>query len=120
VRFSVVADAWARSIEARRKPRTVEGYRHLLDLHVRPTFGGQTVGSITYADVDAFVRLLETGHRPGTTRNAFYVLKMVLDYAVRDGQLRSKPVPRSRAALGALTRDAVPDGRRGATPGRCS
>jgi integrase len=91
VRLSVVADAWSRSIEARRKPRTVEGYRKLLELHVRPAFGAQAVGSIAYADVDGFVRSLEAGHRPGTVRNAFYVLKMVLDYAVRDGKLRSNP-----------------------------
>lgn len=56
VPFSAIADAWLRSIEGRRKPRTVDGYRKLLDLHLRPVFGTRRVASITYADVDVVLR----------------------------------------------------------------
>lgn len=92
VRFEVVATAWLQSIQDRRKPRTVDGYEKLLELHVRPAFGPRKVGSITYADVDGFVRRLEAGGRKaGTVRNTYFVLKMVLDYAVRDQRIRSNP-----------------------------
>lgn len=92
VRFDAVADAWIRSIHARRKPKTVDGYEKLLDLHVRKAFGSRRIASITYADVDAFVRALEaTGRRPGTVRNTFFVLKMVLDYAIKDARIKANP-----------------------------
>lgn len=92
VRLDEVAAAWLESIESRRKPKTVEGYERLLHVHVLPAFGSRRVGTITYADVDRFVRSVEAlGRRPGTVRNAFYVLKMVLDYAIRDGILRVNP-----------------------------
>ena len=59
---------------------------------MRPAFGHRSVGSITYSDIDRFVRSLEqSGRRPGTVRNAFFVLKMVLDYAVRSGRIRHNP-----------------------------
>jgi integrase len=86
------AAAWLESIESRRKPKTVEGYERLLRVHVLPAFGSRRVGSITYGDVDRFVRSIEgLGRKAGTVRNAFFVLKMVLDYAIRDGNLRVNP-----------------------------
>ncbi|MCA1707902.1 MAG: site-specific integrase [Actinobacteria bacterium] len=92
VRFDEVAESWLESIETRRKPKTVEGYERLLRVHVLPAFGSRRVGTITYGDVDRFVRSIELlGRRPGTVRNAFFVLKMVLDYAIRDGNLRVNP-----------------------------
>ena len=87
-----VADAWLASLHGRRKPETVAGYDILLNAHVRPAFGGRPVGSITYADADRFVRSLEEkGRRPGTVRNAYFVLKMVLDFAIKDGRIRVNP-----------------------------
>lgn len=92
VRLNAVADAWVAALEGRRRSKTVDGYTRLLELHVRPVFGARKIGSISYADVDAFVRTLEAGgRRPGTVRNAFFVLKMVLDYAIKDGRIRSNP-----------------------------
>ena len=39
-----------------------------------------------------FVRSLEHGgRRPGTVRNTFFVLKMVLDYAIKDGKVSTNP-----------------------------
>lgn len=92
VLLSEVADQWLRSIEGRRKAKTLVGYEQLLDLHVRPAFGNWRVGSITYADVDVFVRTIEDrGRKPSTVRNAFFVLKMVLDFAIKDGRIRVNP-----------------------------
>jgi len=91
VRLNDVADKWLRSIQGRRRPKTVDGYEKLLNLHVRPAFGLRKVASITYGDIDGFVRSLEIGRRPGTVRNAFFVLKMVIDYAIRDGKIRVNP-----------------------------
>lgn len=91
-RFNEVAAAWLASIDGRRKPKTVDGYRGLLEVHVLPAFGTRRVGSITYGDADRFVRSIEElGRKPGTVRNAFFVLKMVLDYAIRDGNIRTNP-----------------------------
>ena len=74
-----VADEWLASIQDRRRPKTVDGYEKLLNVHVRPAFGRRSVGSITYADADRLVRSIEAiGRRPATARNAFFVLKMVL------------------------------------------
>jgi integrase len=87
-----VADEWLASIQDRRRPKTVDGYEKLLNVHVRPAFARRSVGSITYADADRFVRSIEAaGRRPATARNAFFVLKMVLDYAVRSGRIRHNP-----------------------------
>lgn len=92
VSFASVADSWLVSIEGRRKPRTVDGYRKLVDLHLRPVFGSRKVASISYADVDGLLRSLEAlGRKGGTVRNTFFVLKMVLDYAIRDGRIRANP-----------------------------
>lgn len=92
VLFGSVADAWLSSVQGRRRPRTVKGYEHLLDRYVRAAFGQRRVAAITFAEVDGFVRSLEArGPRAGTVRNNFYVLKMVLDYAIRDGRIRSNP-----------------------------
>jgi integrase len=91
-RLGEVADEWLASIQGRRRPKTVDGYEKLLKVHVRPAFGRRSVGSIAYADVDRFVRSIEAlGRRPATARNAFFVLKMVLDHAVRSGRLRHNP-----------------------------
>jgi integrase len=91
-RFDEVAAAWLASIEGRRKPKTVHGYQGLLQVHVLPAFGSRRVGSITYSDADRFVRSIEElGRKAGTVRNAFFVLKMVLDYAIRDGNIRTNP-----------------------------
>ncbi|MBV8162447.1 MAG: site-specific integrase [Acidimicrobiia bacterium] len=90
-RLGRVGDAWRQSIEGRRKPKTVDGYEKLFEGHVRPALGHRAIGSITYSDVDGFVRSLEEGRRPGTVRNTFFVLKMVLDYGVRCGLIRHNP-----------------------------
>lgn len=87
-----VSTEWLASIQGRRRPKTVDGYEKLLNVHVRRAFGHRAVSSITYADVDRFVRSIEeAGRRPSTARNAFFVLKMVLDYAVRSGRIHHNP-----------------------------
>lgn len=91
-RLDAVAAMWLASIQGRRRPKTVEGYERLLQVHVLPAFGSRPVGAITYGDVDRFLRSIEgLGRKPGTVRNAFFVLKMVLDYAIRAGNLRVNP-----------------------------
>ncbi len=92
IRFDEVAAAWFASIEGRRRPKTLDGYQKLLNHHVVPAFGARRIGSVTYADVDRFVRELEAGgRRPGTVRNAFFVVKMVFDYGIKDGRIRVNP-----------------------------
>ncbi len=49
VRFEEYADRWV--VERNLKPRTVEGYRHLLGKYLLPTFGEVAVEKIAPADV---------------------------------------------------------------------
>ena len=92
VRFDEIATAWVASIQGRRRPKTIDGYEKLLNLHVLPAFGSRQIGGVNYADVDRFVRTLEaSGRRPGTVRNAFFVVKMVFDFGIKDGKIRTNP-----------------------------
>ncbi|MCA1833220.1 MAG: tyrosine-type recombinase/integrase [Actinomycetota bacterium] len=91
-RFRDVAEAWRSTLSRDRKEKTIRVYESDLRVHVSPSFGDMSVGAITYADIDAWIRSMEAkGSRPGTIRNAYKVVKQVLDYAVKDGRLRSNP-----------------------------
>lgn len=50
------------------KPRTVDGYRSLLDLHILPTLGRRKVASVTRADVERLHRSIGTGRKDAKAR----------------------------------------------------
>jgi integrase len=90
--FRDVAERWSATLARKRKERTVLDYRAVLRLHVLPHFGPMKLGRIAFADVDGWLSHLEAGGlRSGTIRNAYKVLKQALDYAVKDGRIRSNP-----------------------------
>lgn len=88
--FEAVAADWLASLVKR--PKTLAGYESLLRVHLLPVFGPQPVGSIKTSDVRKFLAAkARSGTAAGTVRNAYRVLKPVLDFAVEDGCLRANP-----------------------------
>lgn len=88
--FAEVADDWLQTLVKR--PKTLAGYESLLRVHLLPEFGDKPVGSIKASDVKKFLAgKVRSGTAAGTVRNAYRVLKPVLDFAVEDGCLRANP-----------------------------
>lgn len=86
------------------KAKTRVGYESLLRSHVLPAMGDMAVGAVDQADVRTFVAdLVGAGVAPGTVRNAFRVLSLVLSSAVAGGAIKANPatgvkLPRSDPA----------------------
>jgi integrase len=92
VSFGSVVAAWEATLERQRKAKTVLGYKSLLETHVLPEFEDQKVGDIAYSDVERWVtKLAKADLKPGTIRNAYRVLKMVLDQAVKERRILTNP-----------------------------
>lgn len=88
-------DAWARdwlATTVHLREGTKAGYESLLDNHILPAFGSTPVGRIDKLAVKAWVAgRVKAGLGAGTVRNAFAVLRQVLDAAVDGGGLRRNP-----------------------------
>ena len=90
--FEQVADEWEMTVTRNRKEKTALGYQSLLRTHVRPTFDDMKVGAIDYGDVERWIDdLTKSGLRAGTVRNAYRVLKMILDFAMKNRRIRANP-----------------------------
>jgi len=91
LRFSEITDRWERSLDHDLKEKTAVGYRRILD-RVENEFGRRRVADIEGDEVQEWIdELVENGAQPGTVRNNYRVLKMVLDKAVRDKIIPSNP-----------------------------
>lgn len=88
--FRAYADRWLQDRAHDWKPRTVEGYRHLLEGKLYPVLGGIPLGAITPQQVQGVLRAMAT-HAPNTRRNTYRLLSEVLRHAVRQGALPSNP-----------------------------
>lgn len=74
------------------KPKTLSGYRYILDSKIIPALGNRAVGSIRRSTVERFVADLQAeGTAAGTVRNIYRVLKMVMESAVGDERIKSNP-----------------------------
>ncbi len=88
--FASVAEEWL-AVKVKR-PKTLAGYESLLRVHLVPTFGPRPVGSLRPLDVRRWLADEQRrGVGPGTVRNAYRVLRPVLDHAVEAGCLRTNP-----------------------------
>lgn len=112
-KFSACADEWLATV-VHLKAKTRVGYVSQLRSHVMPAFGNHSVGALTQADVRVFVsRMVADGAAPGTVRNAYRVVRLVLDTAVASGALKTNPaigvkLPRSeRSEMIFLTSEQV-------------
>jgi integrase len=89
--FKDVAEDWYGSRERDTKPKTISGYGQILN-RVEEHFGKKRVGFITPDDVNDWVQeLIDDGKAPGTIRNSYRVLKMVMDFAVRHQYIAANP-----------------------------
>jgi integrase len=86
-----IAEAWASGL-VHLKESTAFRYRGLLRLHVLPRFGTWRLCDLRRSDIQAWVSdLVSSGAAPGTVRQAFRVLSLLIDSAVADGRLAGSP-----------------------------
>ena len=107
VTFETVADDWFAS-KASLKPKTVAGYRSLLDVVVLANWGDVRLGDIKHADIQAWVNRLSTdstmrqrkapeasggavGLSPARVIQAYQVVDQVLRLAVRARYITGNP-----------------------------
>lgn len=90
--FSIFAERWVETL-AGRKPKTRSSYVSLLNARVLPYFGDRPVSKITYTDWQKLDSdLASLGLSESLRRNAFHVVKMVLNVAVNDGAIKTHPL----------------------------
>ncbi|MGW5311609.1 tyrosine-type recombinase/integrase [Nocardia thailandica] len=99
VLFKVVAEKWFATKQLR-KPKTVAGYRSLLDTLVLPRWGEVALIDIEYEDIQAWVTGLSVaggvrfegkGLSASRVIQAFQVLDQVLRFAIRSKRLAVNP-----------------------------
>lgn len=76
------------------KAKTREGYRQIIEgerSRLNLAFGGRRLGDISHAAIARWVGEQSAELAPTTVRNNFYVLRAVLDYAVRTRRLATNP-----------------------------
>lgn len=90
--LSEYAGHWLSLIPSTVKPRTVHGYRKLLEQHLTPTFGTVPVRQLHRGHIKTFLAAkLVAGLSRNTVRNIYAVLRSLLRSAVDDGLLVSNP-----------------------------
>lgn len=102
-KFREIADDWFATKVKR--ARTLAGYESLLRNHLLPYFGERPVGVLTTVDVRKWLAGMQRSHAPGTVRNAYRVLKPILDSAVEARCISENP-------CGTLRRDDLPRSQR--------
>jgi integrase len=101
MRFDEWAEEWLRTT-LHLEPKTLAGYESILRSRLLPRFATTRVDAITQLDVRRFVaELVDAGDAPGTVRNTFNVLRLVVATAAGSGALPTNPctgvrLPRSR------------------------
>jgi len=90
-RFAVLAERWYTSTAAL-KPSTRHQYRRLLDDHVMPAFAGAQVAALDRLAVAEWLAdLLGRGVSPTRARDAYRVLRLVLEAGIAGGLLAVNP-----------------------------
>lgn len=97
--FRLWAERWLHSLEGKKKPGTLRGYRCILNSSVLPAFGDLRIAAITPADIDEWLTGLRTGKAtshgrpltPPTIHRHFGVLRLVFKYAARMGAIVQSP-----------------------------
>ncbi|WP_163890610.1 tyrosine-type recombinase/integrase [Mycolicibacterium hippocampi] len=107
VTFGVMAEAWLRTKEAaKRAPKTVAGYRGLLDVVILPKWRDEPLRDIDHERLQAWVTWLSTdpaarrhkrhdaenaGLSPARVIQAHQVIHQVLTYAIRSKYIAANP-----------------------------
>ncbi|WP_149203844.1 tyrosine-type recombinase/integrase [Actinotalea subterranea] len=87
VTFGVLADEWHES-RSQLAVRSQETTRFMLDAYVVPVIGKLPVSAVSANDVDrVLTKMTERGLATASRRRALSVMRLVLDYAVRDRRI---------------------------------
>ncbi len=87
-----LAPVWLKVKVGKVKPKTYAGYESLLKVQVLPRWRDVGVSTITSADIEAWVsEMTSSGLSASRTRQAYQVLKGVLDTAVKARNLAANP-----------------------------
>ena len=90
-RFEALATRWI-ATRSHLKPRTFEGYRSLLRVHILPAFGSTRLDRIDRMTVESWMADLRSiGLSASRRRQAFQVLRQILEAGVQDRYLPSNP-----------------------------
>jgi integrase len=90
VTIDVWADVWLAG-QTHLKPTTLERYRNIVDVHIRPKWKTLTLSDVTHAAVQAWVTSLASRRSAASVRKTHRVLSLMLALAVRDGRLARNP-----------------------------
>lgn len=90
VTIGAYAETWLAG-RTRLKPKTLAGYRSLLDNRVLPRWAEVRLDRIAYEDVAAWVATMAGEVSPSTTRQAYHLLTSMLDEAVKGRRLPTNP-----------------------------
>jgi integrase len=88
--FAEIASEWLAGKPQLKRPKTLFGYESILRRHLLPEFGHRAIGSITHADVQAFISGL-SARSAATRHNVLSVLKPIMRHAVREGLISANP-----------------------------
>ena len=70
---------------------TLDGYREIYRVHIKPTFGNRPVCSILPSDVDTWTSGLMAGRSDSTVKQALGVLRRIMRKAVLDKAIDANP-----------------------------
>lgn len=88
--FQATAQEWL-ATHPTDKAKTLDGYRHLLAGRIHDRFGHLPLNDISHDAIRGWVGGMAKTLAPTTVRNNYYVLKAVLDYAVRCRRISANP-----------------------------
>lgn len=111
--LAAIADEWQQS-RIKAGPKTRTGHDSILAAHVVPAFGDRQIATIDAADIQKWVNALTKKRAPNTVLNAFAVLRLVMEFAVRRRYIAvnpcgnvERPHKRRRIDIRPLTDDQV-------------
>ncbi|MCI0656059.1 MAG: site-specific integrase, partial [Acidobacteria bacterium] len=113
------ADKWLEEIKATVEPRTLESYRQLLRLHIRPAFGALKLRSLHRGHIRSLLAAKrapkaegEKGLGKNTVRLIRATLSVMLGDAAEDGLLVTNPVRDVERRRGRKRADAITSAER--------
>ena len=93
--FAALADEWLKSNPAKRT-NSLERDRSALSVHLLPAFGSRRIGTLTPANIQAFVNDMSEVRSARHVRRTYDVLRAVLNHAVDRDLLARTPCRRIR------------------------
>lgn len=86
-----LADVWLELKAKKRKARTSSSYAEIYRSIVASRWARTPVARVEYADVDVWIAEISSGMSASRVHHAHFVLRSILDLAVRDRRIRENP-----------------------------